>query len=50
MDVGSGKQGLWPPWIFMHDTDKIEGTGLVFSVNSHLQIFLPTPLAELIFF
>jgi len=30
----------------MHDTDKVEGTGLDFSVGPHLQIFLPTPLAE----
>jgi len=23
--VGSGVRGSWPPWIFIHDTDKVEG-------------------------
>jgi len=39
-----------PPWIFIPGTDKVKGGlmvlffGLVFSVASLLEIFLPTPL------
>jgi len=31
MGVGSEGQGAVPPWIFMHDTDKVEG-GLIMAV------------------
>jgi len=52
MGAGSrGREGPWPPWIFMDDTDKVEGGfmvlffGLVFTVGApSLEIFLPTPL------
>jgi len=50
MGVGIGEPR--PPWIFMHDTDKVETGlmvlffGLVFSV-ALLENFLPTPLTEL---
>jgi len=40
-----------PPWIFIHDTDKVKGSlivlffGLAFSVAIRLEILLPMPLA-----
>jgi len=43
------RQGV-PSWIFIHDTDKVEGGlmvlifGLVFSVGPPGNFFLPTPL------
>jgi len=39
MGVGSGVKGLWPPWIFIHSTDKVERGlmvlffGLVFPIG-----------------
>jgi len=50
--VIGGQRGAVPPWIFVHDTDKVEGglmvlcVSLVFSV-APLEIFLPTPLTAL---
>jgi len=47
---GRRQEGSCPPWIFMHDTDKVEGGlmvrffGLVFSVGTPLEIFLSTSL------
>jgi len=44
-------QGTVLPWIFIHGTDKVEGSlivlffGLTFFVGSPLKIFLPTPLS-----
>jgi len=41
MGVGSG--GPWPPWVFIHDTDKVDGGfmvlffGLVFSIAPFLE-------------
>jgi len=46
---GGGEGGV-PPWIFLHNNDKVEGGlmllffGLVFSFGHLLKIFLPTPL------
>jgi len=51
MSVGSGGQGAVPPWIFIHDTDELEGGlmvlffGLVFFfIALPPGNFLPTPL------
>jgi len=49
MGVDSGGQGAVTSWIFMHDTDKVEGGlmvlffGLVFSVGLPLEIFRQSP-------
>jgi len=50
MDVGSGGGGAWPPWIFIHVTDKVEGNlmvlffGLVFFVALSLwKLFCQRP-------
>jgi len=51
-----GAGGIVPPWIFVHDTDKVEGGLMVlffsrfYSVNppSPPEIFLPTPLKLLL--
>jgi len=44
-------KGAVPLWIFLHDTDKVEGglmvlfsAFVVFSVAFPLEIFMPTPL------
>jgi len=50
------QRGAWLPWIFIHGTDKVEGSliviffGLVFSVTPPLEIFLPAPLISAIWF
>jgi len=56
MGVGSeARGGPWPPCIFIHGTDKVEGGlmvlffGFVFSVGLPLEIFLPTPLVMMMF-
>jgi len=52
MGVGRGDKGAVDPWIFIHDTDNVEGAlmvlffGLVFfHCPIPLEIFLLTPLA-----
>jgi len=47
---GRRQVGLCSPWIFIHNTDKVDGGlmvlffGLAFRLPPPLEIFLPTPL------
>jgi len=44
MDVGSGGQGrAVPPWIFMHDTNKVEGDLMVLFFGLVFSFAFPTP-------
>jgi len=47
--VAGGRGGLWPCWIFLNDTDKVEEGLMVLFLRSRffptlLEIFLPTLL------